>query len=46
LVVTATAIALLEREHSDRESEWRPAVTKAKGWLKKQSSTFDPLTVL
>jgi Ca-activated chloride channel family protein len=33
VVCTAVVIALLEAEASERESEWRPAVTKAKAWL-------------
>jgi Ca-activated chloride channel family protein len=41
VVVTSVVIAILERDHADREPEWRPAVAKAKGWLAKQSSSFD-----
>lgn len=37
-LVTAVVIALLAREAPDRESEWRPAVSKAERWLAKQGS--------
>jgi Ca-activated chloride channel family protein len=46
VAVTAVIVALLERDHRDRESEWRPAVVKAKAWLAKQPVTFDANTVL
>jgi hypothetical protein len=46
VVTTATVIALLEREHFARESEWRPAVDKAKLWLAKQTTTFEPSSIV
>jgi Ca-activated chloride channel family protein len=45
IVVTSVVIAILERDHADRESEWRPAVTKARGWLARQSASFDATAV-
>jgi hypothetical protein len=45
-VVTSTVIALLEEEHRDRESEWLPAITKARAWLARQSASFDPKSVI
>ena len=45
-VVTAVVIALLEMEAADRESEWRPAVTKAKRWLADNPVAFDAAAVL
>jgi Ca-activated chloride channel homolog len=44
--VTATVVLLLEEEHLDRESEWRPAITKAKAWLAKHNSSFEPKDVV
>lgn len=44
--MTAIAVALLEREQSSRESEWRPAVTKANNWLGKQPGSLDSSGVL
>lgn len=46
IAVTSMVVRLLEREHSAREAEWRPAVRKAKAWLAKQSATFDPSVVI
>jgi Ca-activated chloride channel family protein len=46
VVVTSLLVAFLEREHSDRDVEWRPAVTKAKAWLAKQNTSFDPTSLL
>jgi Ca-activated chloride channel family protein len=46
VVVTSTVVLLLEREEGPRESEWRPAVNKAKAWLEKQATAFDASTVL
>jgi Ca-activated chloride channel family protein len=46
VVVTAVVVALLERDHRDREAEWRPAVAKAKQWLAAQGATFDPAPIL
>jgi Ca-activated chloride channel family protein len=45
LVATAVVIALLARDEPQRESEWRPAVTKAQAWLRKQGG-FDAASVL
>lgn len=45
-VVTAIIVRLLEMEHQERQSEWLPAVTKAKAWLAKQNSSFLPKDVL
>jgi hypothetical protein len=46
IAITSLVVRLLEREHSAREAEWRPAVRKAKAWLAKQSTTFDPSIVI
>jgi hypothetical protein len=45
VVVTAVVVALLERDHRDREAEWRPAVAKAKAWLGRQKA-FDASVML
>jgi hypothetical protein len=45
LVATAVVVALLARDEPARESEWRPAVTKAQAWLRKQAA-FDAASVL
>ena len=41
IAITATVLHLLQREHSDREDEWRPAAAKARAWLAKQPAQFD-----
>jgi hypothetical protein len=46
IVVTATVILLLEKEHSAREGEWRAAVNKAKAWLAREASVFDASVVV
>ncbi len=46
VVATAVAVALLERDEASRADEWRPAVKKARKWLARQGSSFDPDTVL
>jgi hypothetical protein len=46
LVVTSVVVCLLERDYATRESEWRPAVDKAKAWLAKQDASFDARGVL
>ena len=46
VAVTALVIALLAREAADRESEWRPALTKAHAWLAAQGTTLDGATLL
>ena len=45
LASTALVIALLQRDEPARETEWRPAVDKAKAWLAKQPA-FDVRSVL
>jgi Ca-activated chloride channel family protein len=45
VAATALVIALLARDEPARETEWRPAVTKAKAWLAGQP-TFDAARVL
>jgi len=46
LVVTGVVVALLAAEAADRRDEWLPAVTKARRWLSRQSSPFDPSGIL
>jgi Ca-activated chloride channel family protein len=46
VVATSVVLLLLERDEPTRESEWRPALTKAKAWLAKQTATFDARAIL
>jgi Ca-activated chloride channel family protein len=46
LVVTSVVVALLEREEPGRESEWLPAVTKARAFCAKQPGAFDAGTLV
>ncbi|UJR85696.1 VIT domain-containing protein [Sandaracinus amylolyticus] len=46
IATTAVVIALLELEARDRESEWRPAITKAKSWLAAKSATVDAAAIV
>jgi hypothetical protein len=41
IAFTATVLHLLQREHGDREDEWKPAAAKARAWLAKQPTQFD-----
>ncbi len=46
-VVTAVVVAVLERDEPGRADEWRPAVTKARRWLRRQGATdFDAPALL
>jgi Ca-activated chloride channel family protein len=46
LVVTSVVIALLSREAADRESEWRPALAKARRFCAQQAASFDAGTIV
>lgn len=46
LAVTTVVVALLAAEAADRRDEWLPAVTKARRWLSRQPSPFDPAGIL
>ncbi|MEE8525878.1 MAG: hypothetical protein V3T72_18230, partial [Thermoanaerobaculia bacterium] len=35
LIATSIAVALLERDEATRQDEWRPAVRKARKWLRR-----------
>jgi len=41
VVVTLVVVRLLEREAQDRQLAWRPALAKARSWLKAHPSDFD-----
>jgi hypothetical protein len=41
IAVTALVVAVLVAEAAERESEWLPAVTKARAWLAAQGATLD-----
>ncbi|MDQ3036819.1 MAG: hypothetical protein M3Y87_30780, partial [Myxococcota bacterium] len=46
LACTAVVIALLEAEAADRDSEWRPAVDKAKAWLAAKGASVDGASIV
>jgi len=46
LVLTALVIALLTREAPERDSEWRPALNKAKAFCAKLGGDFDAAVLL
>jgi hypothetical protein len=47
LVATSLAVALLERDEASRQDEWRPAVGKARKWLRRSGAAgFDAETAL
>jgi len=46
IVLTAVVVWLLAREAKDRQAEWRPAVSKARGWIAAQSTQLDAASLM